>query len=214
MNTAIMFCLYHNEIRIPEHVAVIPDGNRRYLKKCFTKDEDIQHSLQRLIDWSLSTQIKKLSIFGWSSENWSRPTSEVQDAMKQFNILLDKWLICDEERISYVFISSSPEKLSDEIRMKMSELTEKTKENNEMIVFLYVSYGFSEELRMNKRVSPSFSPDLLIRTSGEYRLSNFCMANLCYTELLFIDPLFPECDEEVWDSCLEKYSTRQRRFGK
>ena len=57
-------------------------------------------------------------------------------------------------------------------------------------------------------------PDVLIRTSGEQRLSNFCMWHLRYTELIFIRPLFPECDDTVWDECLEEYSTRKRRYGK
>ena len=110
------------------------------------------------------------------------------------------------------------------MRVKMHNLKVQTSlGSSKLKVYIYISYGFSEDIdrvvtgryKSDSVVPNDMSePDLLIRTSGEQRLSNFCMWHLRYAELMFIRPLFPECDEEVWDSCLEDYSTRKRRYGK
>lgn len=214
---------------IPKHIAVIPDGNRRYSRRFFMNSvsgyKNSGESLQRLINWSLAKGIQELSIYAWSSENWTRPKEEIDSAMDQFNTALDKWLTDDQKLISFEFISSSIHKLSSTLRTKMHSLKLQTSptEATQLKVYIYVSYGFVEDVeRMatgnykSDSVIPNnmSEPDLLIRTSGEQRLSNFCMWHLRYTELMFISPLFPECDEEVWDSCLEEYSTRKRRYGK
>lgn len=216
-------------ITIPKHLAVIPDGNRRYSRRLFMNTvsgyNNSGESLQRLINWSLDKGIRELSIYAWSSENWTRPQNEIDGAMEQFNTALDKWLTDDQKLISFEFISTSVHKLSSTLRTKMHSLKLQTfpSEDTRLKVYIYVSYGFSEDVdRMSTgkyefdSVIPNAmsEPDLLIRTSGEQRLSNFCMWHLRYTELMFIRPLFPECDEEVWDSCLEEYSTRKRRYGK
>ena len=214
---------------IPQHIAVIPDGNRRYSQRLFMNSmsgyKDSSASLQRLIDWSLAKGIQELSVFAWSSENWSRSQEEIDGAMGQFDAALDQWLTDDQTLISFEFISSSAHKLLSTLRVKMHNLKLQTipTESTKLKVYIYISYGFSEDVdRMatgrykSDSVIPNdmSEPDLLIRTSGEQRLSNFCMWHLRYTELVFINPLFPECDEEVWDSCLEEYSRRKRRYGK
>lgn len=211
---------------VPQHIAVIPDGNRRYSQRVFMDSisgyEQSGQSLERLLAWSLGS-VKELSIFAWSSENWSRPKEQVDGAMVQFHKALDQWLSDDQEDIAYVFISTRPDKLSSTLRVKMHQLQLQTSGNSKLTVYIYMSYGFSEDVdRMStgayktESVIPNnmSEPDLLIRTSGEQRLSNFCMWHLRYTELMFINPMFPDCDEEVWDSCVEEYSTRKRRFGK
>lgn len=214
---------------VPKHIAVIPDGNRRYSKRFFMNSaagyKQSGESLQRLIDWSLAKGIQELSIFAWSSENWSRPQGEIDGVMQQFDAALDQWLSSEQKQVSFKFISSSAHKLLSTLRVKMHSLKLQTipTESTELKVYIYISYGFSEDVdRMASGQYKSDSvipndmsePDLLIRTSGEQRLSNFCMWHLRYTELMFINPLFPECDDEVWDSCLEEYSTRKRRYGK
>ena len=216
-------------VSIPKHIAVIPDGNRRYSRRFFmnsvTGYKNSGDSLQRLINWSLEKGIQELSIYAWSSENWTRPKEEIDSAMHQFNKALDKWLTDDQKLISFEFISTSIHKLSSTLRVKMHSLKLQTSptEATRLKVYIYVSYGFTEDVertttgnyQLDSVIPNDMSePDLLIRTSGEQRLSNFCMWHLRYTELMFISPLFPECDEEVWDSCLEEYSTRKRRYGK
>ena len=219
--------LKEDPVIIPGHIAVIPDGNRRYSQRLFMNSvsgyKDSSASLQRLLNWSLSKDIKELSVFAWSSENWSRPQEEIDGAMQQFDTALDQWLADDQRDIAYIFISSSTHKFSPTLRMKMHNLQLQTNGAIKLKVYIYMSYGFSEDvdrLATGRYKSDSVipndmsEPDLLIRTSGEQRLSNFCLWHLRYTELMFINPLFPECDEEVWDSCLEEYYTRKRRYGK
>jgi undecaprenyl pyrophosphate synthase len=193
------------------------EGSQRIIKEHFSfKLPWILNGIARKLDdkgHEVSSEIlQELSIFAWSSENWSRPVGEITEAMGQFEKALDQWLDQKQSKIGYYFISTSPHKLKQAIRDKMHLLTTQTDNNNTLKVYIYVSYGFSEETR----AIPTFmtEPELLIRTSGEQRLSNFCMWHLRYTELMFIKPLFPECNEEVWDSCLQEYSTRKRRFGK
>ena len=212
---------------IPNHIAVIPDGNRRYSQRIFMDSvsgyEQSGDSLQRLLNWSLTKGVQELSIFAWSSENWSRPKEEVDGAMEQLQKALDKWLCDEQEDIAYVFISTSLEKLPSVLRVKMHDLKMQTSENSKLTVYIYISYGFSEDVdrratcryKSDSAIPNNMSePDLLIRTSGEQRLSNFCMWHLRYTELMFINPMFPDCDEEVWDSCIDEFSTRKRRYGK
>ncbi len=211
-------------IVIPKHIAIIPDGNRRFLSKTggilYTKSGEV---LQNIVDWSLEKGVQELSIFAWSSENWSRPRSEITRAMEEFAKVLTHWLEKEQNEIAYYFISTSPMKLNSTIREKMQALNQQTRANTKLIVYIYVSYGFSEDVQRPQlsqfklsSAVPSFAsnPDLLIRTSGEHRLSNFCMWHLAYTELLFIDPLFPECDSTTWNFCAAEYSRRKRRFGK
>ena len=208
---------------IPNHIAVIPDGNRRYSNRCFSNSisgyKQSGESLQCLLNWSLSKGIRELSIFAWSSENWSRPQEQVDGAMKQLDKALDRWLANTQCQIAYCFVSTSPEKINASILNKMHELQLQTATSNDLTVYLYVSYGFSEDVTQmvagRESVVPSnmSEPDLLIRTSGEQRLSNFCMHHLRYTELMFIQTLFPECDKKTWDACLKDYSNRNRRYG-
>lgn len=180
-------------------------------------------ALQCLVDWCLEHKIPELSIYAWSSENWSRPKEQVVAAMQQFDRVLDKWLASEQSDIAFYFVSTSPHKLSSTIREKMHTLSRVTREHSALKCYVYVSYGFSEDTQNTNigdfraaSVVPTHAsdPDVLIRTSGEQRLSNFCMWHLRYTELIFIRPLFPDCDAEVWDECMEEYATRKRRFGK
>ena len=221
-----MFACLSEPLTYPTHIAIIPDGNRRYSKRLFQNStsgyKDSSKALQRLMNWCLANNISELSVFAWSSENWSRPTVEISGAMQQFDEALDKWSADEQEEIAFYFVSTSPEKLKPKTRDKMLALHTKTLKNSKLKMYIYISYGFSEDVEFDQSTSfretsavPSDAsePDMLIRTSGEQRLSNFCMWYLRYTELLFIQPLFPECDEEVWDGCVEEYMTRKRRFG-
>jgi len=172
--------------------------------------------------WCLTNNISELSVFAWSSENWSRPEVEISSAMQQFDKALDKWSVDEQKDIAFYFVSTSPEKLKLSTREKMLFCHTNTLKNSKLKVYIYISYGFSEDVGLKQAdsvrwtsVVPSDAsePDVLIRTSGEQRLSNFCMWHLRYTELIFINPFFPECDEEVWNGCVEEYMSRQRRFG-
>ena len=221
-----MFACLSKPLTYPKHIAIIPDGNRRYSERLFQNSisgyKDSGLALDRLVNWCLSKNISELSVFAWSSENWSRPEVEISGAMKQFEKALDKWSLDNQKEIAFHFVSTSPEKLDNNIREKMLFCHTKTCENSKLKVYVYISYGFTEDVALKQSGSyrktsavpaDASEPDMLIRTSGEQRLSNFCMWHLRYTELIFIKPLFPECDEEVWEECVEEYTSRKRRFG-
>lgn len=223
-----MFSCFRKEpIVYPNHIAVIPDGNRRYARRAFqdagSSHEHTGKALECLVDWCLDKGIGELSIFAWSSENWSRPEEEIASTMNQIGRVLDKWLRSEQTDIAFHFVSTSPHKLNSAIQQKMHDLNAITRSHKNLKCYIYLSYGFSEDVQQpqignfrksSKVPSSATDPDLLVRTSGEYRLSNFCMWHLRYTELLFIQPLFPECDAEVWDDCAVQYSRRKRRYGK
>jgi len=219
-------CLGANPMDYPRHIAVVPDGNRRHARRALQSTASgyaySRKALQTLVDWCLAKNIKELSIFAWSSENWSRPADEVESAMQQFEKALDKWSSDDQNDIAFHFVSTSPHKLNSTLRLKMHTLSTTTRENTKLKCYIYASYGFAEDVERvkigNFRVSSAVpdhatDPDVLIRTSGERRLSNFCLWHLRYTELIFIPTLFPDCDAEVWDDCMVEYSSRQRRYG-
>lgn len=213
-------CFTKNTIRIPKHLAIIPDG----LWGKQTGYGTSKQVLKETIQWSLDKGIKELSIFAWSSENWNRPQSEITQAMHELETVIDEWLAKEQNDIAFYFVSTDKNRLHSVYREKMFTLKTITADNNKLVVYIYISYGFAEDVQQCVEntsykiasVVPSFAscPDLLIRTSGEQRLSNFCLWHLRYTELMFIKPLFPDCNTSVWDQCLEEYSVRKRRFRK
>ena len=223
----MLSCLLKNEetVTVPKHMAVIPDGNRRFAR--LNKLKGVEHSkrsLENLLEWCINKNIGELSVFAWSSENWSRPQEEIDTFMDNFLVSLDEWLQKEQQNIRFIFVSSSPHRLNSDIRKKMYDLSLFTQENTKITLYIYVSYGFTEDICQadmchdfkRQSVVPSWAsnPDVLIRTSGEQRLSNFCLWHLTYTELIFVDTLFPACDETTWDMCLDIFSKRSRRHGK
>ena len=217
----MLACFTNPRITIPKHLALIPDGNRRWAEKNEEGYEKSKQTLQETIQWSLDKGIRELSIFAWSSENWNRPLVEINQAMHQLEAVIDEWLTKEQTDIAFYFVSSDKQRLNSTLREKMYNLKTITGQNNKLIVYIYVSYGFAEDVQQCaenlsykiESVIPTFAtcPDLLIRTSGEKRLSNFCLWHLRYTELMFIKPLFPDCNSSLWDQCIEEYSSRKRR---
>jgi len=215
---------------IPRHIALIPDGNRRWSRSTFGGDATAGHAksgdtLTNLVDWCQDRGVKELSVYGWSSENWSRPEDEIQHCMQQLEQTIGEWIEKkDTSNVAYYFVSSSIHKLPTSLREKMQTLHELTQKNSALTVYIYLSYGFLEDLgnikdgirfkELSAVPKTASNPDLLIRTGGEQRLSNFIMGHLVYTELCFINHLFPECDSKVWDDCIKQFSQRKRRFGK
>jgi len=214
----------NNKITVPKHLAIIPDGNCRWAEKNETGYEKSKHVLQETIQWSFDKGIRELSIFAWSSEKWNRPLPEINQAMHQLESVIDEWLTKEQTDIAFYFVSTDKNRLNSTLREKMDTLKTVTGNNNNMVVYIYVSYGFKEDVQQSAEnlsykiasVIPSFAscPDLLIRTSGEKCLSNFCLWHLRTTDLMFIQPLFPDCNTSVWEQCIEEYSSRKRRIAK
>lgn len=225
------------------HLAVIPDGNRRYAQKSGSDSlsfRDSLHAFKELIDWCSTTDdVSHLSVFCWSSENWSREEAEVDAAMRHLHEYLSSIIVGTTE-IRYVCCSSSPKSLPPDILHEMYRINahhfaaeEKAQVTPPpLYVYLYISYGFIEfmkdmptnhshdstdgdnvlSLQRIDRHIPHI--DCLIRTSGERRLSNFCMHKLSFAELIFVEQLFPECSIETWQDCMIEFANRSRRFGK
>lgn len=196
-----------------KHLAIIPDGNRRYCKKNKLTNcaKQSKKTLIGLMKWCISKNVEELSVFAWSIENWKRPQPEVTYAMQQLQELLAELIETPDRQYTFTFISSDTSKIPNNIIHQIKTLESQQYQESKLNIYIYLSYGFNQDI--TRKITLKRDPDLLIRTSGERRLSNFCMGNLSYTELLFIQPLFPECSNKIWDECLADFQNRDRRYG-
>jgi len=229
--------------KVPKHVAIIMDGNGRWAKqrnlpRVSGHYEGIK-SVREIVKSSSKIGIEILTLYTFSSENWRRPRHEVSALMK----LLVKTLRNEvEELLSQNVQIRSIGKLDDLPDLPRSEILEaiqKTENNSGLILNLALSYSSRKEIlravqsivedAINNNCSPSsiteeqFSrflytdglrdPDLLIRTSGESRISNFLLWQLAYTEIFFTKTLWPDFREEEFLDAIENYQNRERRFG-
>lgn len=172
---------------------------------------DGRQVLMELMDWCLSKNIEELSVFAWSIENWKRTKTEINYVMEQLQNQLQQFIDNPDKRLAFTFVSSDTANISENITEQIRTLTDANEDEAKLHIYIYLSYGFTKGTI--KQPILKRDPDLLIRTSGEQRLSNFCMGNLAYTELLFIQPLFPECSKKTWDECLKNFQGRHRRYG-
>ncbi len=230
--------------RLPEHVAVIMDGNGRWAKnKGFLRaigHENGVDSLRKTATTAAELGIKYLTVYAFSSENWNRPKSEVNALMTLLVSSLKnelKTLTDNKIRLNAIGnLDSLPKKCYKELM----EVMKKTKAHDHMTLTLALSYGSKEELTNTVRaiaqqvaegtLAPDDitentveqhlftagmpDPDLLIRTSGESRISNFMLWQIAYSELFFSDKLWPDFQEEDFYEALVDYQNRERRFGK
>ena len=224
----------------PEHVAIIMDGNNRWTKKHklkgFAGHEKGIDSIQNAVDTAKLFNIKFLTLFSFSSENWSRPQKEVKFLMN----LLRKYLSNKinelmKDNVSIKMIGEK-KKLPKDIVKKINNYQKLTQKNNGLNLIFALNYGSRNEIIIsvrkiiNKFIKKKFfineksissnlftknipDPDLLIRTSGEKRLSNFLLWQLAYTELVFLDVLWPDFKKKHFLEALNQYSKRIRRYG-
>jgi len=224
----------------PEHVAIIMDGNNRWTKKHklkgFAGHEKGIDSIQNAVDTAKLFNIKFLTLFSFSSENWSRPQKEVKFLMN----LLRKYLSNKinklmKDNVSIKMIGEK-KKLPKDIVKKINNYQKLTQKNNGLNLIFALNYGSRNEIIIsvrkiiNKFIKKKFyineksissnlftknipDPDLLIRTSGEKRLSNFLLWQLAYTELVFLDVLWPDFKKKHFLEALNQYSKRVRRYG-
>ena len=224
----------------PVHVAIIMDGNNRWTKKHKLKGyaghEKGIDSIQNAVDTAKLFNIKFLTLFSFSSENWSRPKKEVKFLMS----LLRKYLSNKinklmKDNVSVKMIGEK-KKLPKDIVKKINNYQKLTQKNNGLNLIFALNYGSRNEIIIsvrkiiNKFIKKKFfineksissnlftknipDPDLLIRTSGEKRLSNFLLWQLAYTELVFLDVLWPDFKKKHFLEALNQYSKRVRRYG-
>jgi undecaprenyl diphosphate synthase len=219
-------------VTAPKYVAIITDGNGRWAKQ---RDLPVVEGhkagadvvKERLRD-AAELGVEELTVFSFSTENWSRPSDEVEGLMRMFG-----------ERIA----SETPELKQEGVRMRfvgrregvdpalveqMEWAEAETAGNSRITLFVAFNYGgraeildaarrfqgdSEEEFRRNLYAPEMHDPDLLIRTSGEQRISNYLLWQCAYSELVFRDELWPDFGRSSLEACLREYETRQRRFG-
>lgn len=220
---------------IPLHIAFIMDGNGRWadaknLPKIKGHEEGAR-SVETIINAALKTGVKYLTFYAFSTENWARPKLEVAALMKLLSKTLDKFLKEDNPDIKIIF-SGRREPLSKTILAKMDKSAAISKPNAKITVNLAINYGSRQEITdsVNALIRQGKSeitardisgalynnlpdPDLIIRTSGEERLSNFLLWQAAYSEFYFTPVFWPDFKEEQFLLALKEYKHRQRRFG-
>lgn len=232
------------ELRIPKHVAIILDGNGRWAKKRMLP-RNMGHmqgakTVEKICEEANNFGIKYLTVYAFSTENWNRPESEVNALMKLLRNYLEDCIKRANDNDMRVRVIGERTRLSEDIRLKIDELEEATKNNPGLNFTIAINYGSRDEMiramkRMNKDIidgklsedditevtfnsyldtSELPDPDLVIRTSGEERVSNFLLWQLAYSEFYFTDVLWPDFDKKELEKAIVKYNSRERRFGK
>jgi undecaprenyl diphosphate synthase len=227
----------------PVHVAIIMDGNGRWAKQRnlprTAGHKQGAESVRRTVRAAASAGISYLTLFGFSSENWSRPRTEIQDLMGLLRLYLRAETAELHKNNVRIKIIGDRRKLPDDI-VKLIEHSEGTTENNTgLTAILALSYGgrqdithavqsLAQEVAAGRLAAEDIDeksidralatagipdPDLLIRTSGEQRISNFLIWQLAYTEFVFLDTLWPDFDERSLAEAVEEFQRRDRRYG-
>ena len=229
---------------IPKHIAIIMDGNGRWAKKRNQNrnygHKAGKESVNKIVEACTELGIKNLTLFAFSTENWNRPKLEIDFLMKLLLTSLNEELeTLTKNNIRFKAIGNL-EKLPKRLLSYLSKVTEKTQNNNRMTLTLALSYGAREEIVdamqaigdkvknnlislknidesvINQHLYTHYLPDvdLLIRTSGEKRISNFLLWQIAYAELYFTKKLWPDFSKEDLYEAIVNYQQRERRFGK
>jgi len=229
--------------RLPEHVAIIMDGNGRWAKKRggfrLLGHKSGADSVNEVVEASVELGLKYLTLYAFSTENWSRPKDEVSGLMK---LLVNTINTKIERLLKYNVRLKAIGNLSDlpsEVRLKLEDAIKRTANNEGLVLTLALSYSsrwevvqavkkISEDVRtgsletdqidysvIDSYLSTSSIPDpeLLIRTSGELRISNFLLLQIAYSELYFTETLWPDFGKNDLYAAVKDYQARERRFG-
>lgn len=230
--------------KLPSHVAIIMDGNGRWAKKKgFLRSighENGVDALRKIATSSAKLGIRYLTVYAFSSENWNRPKAEVNALMSLLVSSLRKELKTLTENEIQLQAIGRIESLPGKCQRELNEVIQKTAGYNKMSLTLALSYGSKEEITAavrqiagklkdgeikmeeidNSLIEENLytkgmpDPDLLIRTGGEKRISNYLLWQIAYSELYFTPKLWPDFDEEDLYEAILNYQDRERRFGK
>lgn len=230
-------------LNIPQHVAIILDGNGRWAKKKHLP-RNVGHvqgskTVERIIEDADNLGIKYLSVYAFSTENWKRPEEEVNALMKLLRDYLKTCIKRANKNNMKVRVLGDVTGLSEDLQQRIREVEEATKDNTGINFSIALNYGSRDEMiRAMKHMAEDMEagkvskeeiteelfagyldtkgipdPDLMIRTSGEERLSNFMLWQLAYTEFYFTDVLWPDFNKKELIKAIEYYNGRDRRFG-
>jgi len=217
------------------HIAFIMDGNGRWgLKK--KKNRNYGHlsgvkTVQKIVEASIIYKVPIISFYVFSTENWKRPKSEINYLFKLINIYFLKEINNIIKNNIKIIVSGRVQNLPFKIRSILKKVIKKTKNNNKLIVNLAINYGSKSEIidavkkiniksqiikeeNINKNLYSNLSfPDILVRTGGQKRLSNFMLWQLAYTEIFFLDKLWPEFTKKDLKKIIDNYQKIKRNFG-
>ena len=229
---------------IPKHIAIIMDGNGRWaeargLPKIMGHKQGVE-SVRRVVKACIKTGVKYLTLYAFSTENWSRPDYEVKALFQLLEDFIDKeFELFHDKKIRFRVIGER-QKIQKDLLAKIEALEKDTSQYNNLTVNIALSYGGRQEIlnaakglaeeaesgrlkassidekafseRLYTRGQPD--PDLLIRTSGEMRVSNFLLWQISYAEFYVTEKLWPDFNEDDLNKAIEEYNKRERRFGK
>jgi undecaprenyl diphosphate synthase len=214
------------------YVAIIMDGNARWATErglpVLEGHREGARALKRTVRNAVKLDVEELTVYAFSTENWTRPRWEVEGLMAMFAELIESETPeLGEEGVRMRFIGRR-EGVSDRLRDRMEWAERETAGNDRMTLYVAFNYGGRAEIVDAARrfdggdeedfakllYAPEMSdPDILIRTSGEHRLSNYLLWQSAYSELVFSDVLWPDFDNDDLAAALDEYASRERRFG-
>lgn len=228
---------------IPNHIAIIMDGNRRWARERKIDyrlgHKEGAKTLEKIVRYSKKVGIKYITVYAFSTENWKRSEEEVGALMLLLKTYLDDYSKrADSENIK-VKVLGDISVLSEGLQKSIKKCEERTKDNDGILFCIGINYGgrdeivhavknIAEDVKNNKLDVDDISekliddylytagipdPDLVIRTSGELRTSNFLPWQIVYSEFLFLDKYWPDFSEEDIDLAIEEYQRRNRKFG-
>lgn len=230
-------------MNIPQHIAIILDGNGRWAKaKGVPRNyghAQGSKNVERICEEAYKMGVKYLTVYAFSTENWSRPKEEVDALMKLLRNYMKTCLKTAAKNRMKVRVLGDKTKLDDDIRKRIEELEKATVDNDGLNFQIALNYGSRDEMiRAMKKMAADCKegklevedisesvfeayldthdipdPDLLIRTSGELRLSNYLLWQLAYTEFYFTDVLWPDFTKKELEKAILHYNNRDRRFG-
>lgn len=228
---------------IPSHIAIIMDGNGRWAKKRamprIAGHHEGMKTVRKIARYADDLGVNVLTLYAFSTENWKRPKTEVDYLMGLPQKFLNSFMPEIMERNIRVQMIGDKDALPSNTQLALEEAMEKTKHNTGLILNFAMNYGSRSEIvkafkdimievgngkltidsidenTVNQYLMTSQlpEPDLLIRTSGEVRLSNFMLWQLAYTEFWFTDTLWPDFDEQTFMEAIQAYQKRNRRYG-
>lgn len=226
--------------KIPLHVAIIMDGNRRWARErrlpVFKGHREGAETLMKIAKYAKKRGIKVLTVFAFSLENWQRSSKEVRYLMKLFEKVLTKRVEELHKNRIQLRISGRIGELPQNLQQAIKRALDLTQNNNEAILNIALNYGGRAELidaferLLEKGLKPGDlneevvdenlyttglpDPDIIIRTAGEMRLSGFLPWQGVYAELFFVEKFWPDFEEEDLDKIIREYQKRERRFGR
>ena len=225
------------DIKIPRHVGIIMDGNGRWAtargKKRSYGHKIGSENVDKIVTHAFNSGVFALTLYAFSSENWARPKEEVEELMRLLKDYLKKFAKKLYKNDIRLIVIGGREELSSQLNDAISEVEENSKNNRSGILNIAINYGGRQEIvnavkkliasgeeittcgiSKNLYTAESGEPDLIIRTGGELRLSNFLLYQGAYSELYFTDVLWPDFNESEFDKAIEDFGHRKRRFGK